>query len=115
MDAIQLIKKDHAAVERLFKQFERAEARDQHAQMRSIVRKLVKELSVHATIEEQALYPALQRLEARGWIAADWGVSDNNRKAKFYSLTRAGRRHLEEETSNWERFSAAVGAILQNA
>jgi len=66
-------------------------------------------------VQQGSLYPALHRLEQQGWIASEWGASDNNRKAKFYSLTRAGRRHLEEETSNWERFSAAVGAILQNA
>ena len=66
-------------------------------------------------VQQGSLYPALHRLEQQGWIASEWGASDNNRKAKFYSLTRAGRRHLEEETSNWERFSSAVGAILQNA
>lgn len=66
-------------------------------------------------VQQGSLYPALHRLEQQGWIASEWGASDNNRRAKFYSLTRAGRRQLEVETSNWERLSAAVHAVLQNA
>ena len=63
-------------------------------------------------VEHGALYPALQRLEAKEWIAAEWGVSDNNRKARFYKLTPAGRKALVQETSKWRRFSAAIGYVL---
>ncbi len=66
-------------------------------------------------VQQGSLYPALHRLEQRGWIAAEWGDSDNNRKAKFYSLTKAGRKQLELETSNWDRLSAAVRQILETA
>ena len=62
-----------------------------------------------------ALYPALHRLENRGLIAAEWGPSDNNRKAKFYALTTAGRKQLETQRKNWERFSGAVALILRDA
>lgn len=65
-------------------------------------------------VNQGSLYPALHRLEAQGWIASEWGASDNNRRAKFYRLTAAGRRQLAAETENWERFSQAVGLILQN-
>jgi PadR family transcriptional regulator len=63
-------------------------------------------------IDHGSLYPALQRLETRGLIAAEWGTSDNNRKARFYSLTRAGRKELVAETTQWRRLSAAIGRIL---
>ena len=63
-------------------------------------------------VDHGSLYPALQRLEARGWIAARWGVSDNNRKARFYTLTRKGRAQLVAETSKWRRLSAAIAGIL---
>ena len=63
-------------------------------------------------IEDAALYKALRRLEADGAIRADWGLSDNNRRARFYALTARGRRVLQAETDTWHRFSAAVGAIL---
>src|SRR6059058_5979017 len=56
-----------------------------------------------------ALYPALQRLEAKRWIAAEWGTSANNRKARFYKLTPAGRRHLARQTTRWRRMAAAIG------
>ena len=62
-----------------------------------------------------ALYPALHRLEERGLISAEWGASENNRRAKFYKLTAAGRKQLEAERETWERFSGAVEAILRNA
>ena len=65
------------------------------------------------TIEQGAIYPALYRLESQGLIESEWGVSDNNRKAKFYSLTPAGRRRLKEETTSWERLSAAMTAALK--
>lgn len=66
-------------------------------------------------VEQGSLYPALYRLEQKGWIKADWGVSENNRKAKFYQLTRAGRKQLGVETANWERLSAAINLVLQTA
>ena len=62
-----------------------------------------------------ALYPALHRLEERGLISAEWGASENNRRAKFYKLTAAGRKQLEAERETWERFSGAVESILRNA
>jgi len=60
-----------------------------------------------------SLYPALHRLEARGWIQSEWGASENNRRAKYYSLTRAGRRQLAAEHRTWERFAAALDGILR--
>jgi PadR family transcriptional regulator, regulatory protein PadR len=64
-------------------------------------------------VEEGALYPALHRLEVRGLLKADWGVSDNNRRAKFYKLTALGRRELDEEASYWSRVAAAVTRVMQ--
>ena len=66
-------------------------------------------------VEHGALYPALQRLEERGWISAKWGISSNNRKARFYSLTPAGRKQLVKETTKWKRLAAAIGRILDPA
>jgi PadR family transcriptional regulator, regulatory protein PadR len=66
-------------------------------------------------VNQGSLYPALYRLENQGWIRAEWGTSENNRKAKFYELTRSGRRKLADETESWERFSAAVARVLQTA
>lgn len=63
-------------------------------------------------VDHGALYPALQRLEARRWIAAEWGTSSNNRKARFYRLTAAGRRQLARETTRWRRMTAAIGRVL---
>jgi transcriptional regulator len=63
-------------------------------------------------VNQGSLYPALHRLEEKGWISAEWGSSENNRKARFYSLSRAGRRQLADEKENWERFAAAVGRVL---
>jgi PadR family transcriptional regulator, regulatory protein PadR len=63
-------------------------------------------------VEHGALYPALQRLEERGWISAKWGTSSNHRKARFYSLTAAGRKQLVKETTKWKRLAAAIGRIL---
>jgi PadR family transcriptional regulator PadR len=63
-------------------------------------------------VEEGALYPALHRLELRGLLASEWGVSDNNRRAKFYQLTAAGRRQLSAETDSWARLAAAVTQVL---
>lgn len=66
-------------------------------------------------VQQGSLYPALHRLEQQGWIEAEWRASENNRRAKYYSLTRAGRKQLELETANWERLSAAIRQILQTA
>jgi PadR family transcriptional regulator PadR len=64
-------------------------------------------------INQGSLYPALYRLEQQDWITSEWGSSENNRQAKFYSLTKAGRKQLAEETENWERLSAAIAKVLQ--
>jgi PadR family transcriptional regulator PadR len=66
-------------------------------------------------VEEGALYPALHRLELRGLILAEWGVSENNRRAKYYRLAAAGRKYLAAEASNWDRLSAAVARVMQTA
>jgi len=63
-------------------------------------------------VEQGSLYPALYRLEAKGWIRSEWGISDNNRKAKYYDLTAAGRKQLRLETENWERLSIAINLVL---
>jgi len=63
-------------------------------------------------IPQGSLYPALHRLERRGWIRAEWGASDNNRKAKFYELTRAGRKQLDAESDAWTRLTTAVALVL---
>src|SRR6478672_5453120 len=63
-------------------------------------------------VEHGALYPALRRLEERGWITAKWGTSSNNRKARFYSLSAAGRKQLVKETTKWKRLSAAIARVL---
>jgi transcriptional regulator len=64
-------------------------------------------------VEHGALYPALQRLEHRGWIKGKWGVSANNRRARFYELTAAGRKHLGRETNRWKRLANAIALILE--
>jgi transcriptional regulator len=66
-------------------------------------------------INQGSLYPALFRLEAQGWIASEWGSSDNNRRAKYYRLTRAGRRQLADETENWQRIAEAIARVLETA
>jgi PadR family transcriptional regulator PadR len=66
-------------------------------------------------LNQGTLYPALLRLEQRGWINSKWGVSENNRKAKYYSLTRAGRKQLAAEAASWERMSALMARLLQGA
>jgi transcriptional regulator len=66
-------------------------------------------------IEDGSLYPALYRMEERGWVKAEWGVSENNRRAKFYKLTSAGRKQLAAEAANWKRVSKAISRILQTA
>ena len=66
-------------------------------------------------VNQGSLYPALHRLEDRGLIASEWGASENNRRAKFYSLTAAGRKQLQEETETWQRFSRAITLVLQSS
>src|ERR671937_2268378 len=66
-------------------------------------------------IPQGSLYPALHRLERHGWIAAEWGASDNNRRAKYYELTRSGRKQLETETAAWDRLTSAVALVLKMA
>jgi PadR family transcriptional regulator len=66
-------------------------------------------------VEEGALYPALHRLELKGLLSSEWGTSDNNRRAKYYSVTAAGRKRLAEETEYWTRMSGAVARVLQTA
>jgi PadR family transcriptional regulator PadR len=64
-------------------------------------------------VSEGSLYPALHKLEQQGWIKAEWKASDNNRRAKFYSLTRLGTRHLAKETANWDRLSTAISSVVR--
>ena len=66
-------------------------------------------------VQQGSLYPALHRLEQQGWIKARWGETEGGRKAKFYSLTRAGRAHLERERAQWERLSTAINLVLEKA
>jgi PadR family transcriptional regulator PadR len=75
-----------------------------------LIRQMSKEV---LQVEQGSLYPALYRLEDRGWIESEWGVSDNNRKAKFYRLTPSGRKQLADERSNWERLSTAIDLVLK--
>ena len=66
-------------------------------------------------INQGSLYPALQRLERQGWITADWGISETNRRARFYRLTAAGKRRLEQERADWDRLSAAISLVMRTA
>src|SRR5688500_20018396 len=79
----------------------------QHGQ--GIARAIEQQSEDTLLVDHGSLYPALQRLEERGWIAAEWGVSENNRKARFYELTKKGRRQLAPATDNWRRMAAAIG------
>jgi transcriptional regulator len=76
------------------------------------IRQLSKEV---LQVQQGSLYPALHRLEHQGWISAKWGVSEQNRRAKYYSLTRAGHRHLEKEAASWQRLSAAITLVVRTA
>ena len=76
----------------------------------------IKQLSSDVlNVQQGSLYPALQRLEREGWITAEWGASENNRRARYYRLTRAGRRQLEKEEAGWERLSGAIATVLRTA
>jgi transcriptional regulator len=66
-------------------------------------------------LTQGTIYPALLRLEQRGWISAEWGTSDSNRKARFYAITRAGRKQLQQETQSWERMMAIINRVLEGA
>ena len=63
-------------------------------------------------VEEGSLYPALHRLAQRGWVSAQWGLSENNRRAKYYTLTAAGRRQLQQEATSWQRFTDVIGKVM---
>jgi transcriptional regulator len=67
------------------------------------------------TVQQGSLYPALQRLEKQGWITAEWGASENNRRARFYQLTKAGHKRLSHEEAAWERLSSGIGLVLKKA
>ncbi len=82
----------------------------QHSQ--GIARTIQQQSEDELLVDHGSLYPALQRLENQGWIAAEWGVSNNNRRARFYKLTRQGRQQLTRETDQWHRLAAAIGRIL---
>ena len=82
----------------------------QHGQ--GIARAIQQTSEEELLVEHGALYPALQRLEERGWISAKWGVSAHNRKARFYALTVGGRKQLVRETTKWKRLEAAIGRVL---
>jgi PadR family transcriptional regulator, regulatory protein PadR len=84
----------------------------QHGQ--GIARAIQQTSDEELLVEHGALYPALQRLEERGWISAKWGTSANNRKARFYSLTFAGRKQLAAETTKWNRLATAIGRVLES-
>jgi len=64
-------------------------------------------------VSDGSLYPALHKLEQQGWIQAEWKPTENNRRAKFYSLTRLGKRHLQQEAANWERISTAISGVMR--
>src|SRR5580658_1211400 len=82
----------------------------QHGQ--GIARAIQQSSADELLVEHGALYPALQRLEAQEWIEAEWGVSDNNRKARFYTLTKTGRKQLAAEATRWRRLAGAIGRVL---
>ena len=84
----------------------------QHGQ--GIARAIQETSDEELLVEHGALYPALQRLEERGWISAKWGTSSNNRKARFYTLTVAGHKQLGKETTKWRRLAKAIGRILES-
>lgn len=82
----------------------------QHGQ--GIARSIQQTCKDELLVDHKVLYPALQRLEAQNWITEDWGISDNNRKARFYTLTRTGRKQLTSETNRWRRLANVIGHVL---
>ncbi|PYV37704.1 MAG: PadR family transcriptional regulator [Acidobacteria bacterium] len=81
----------------------------------AIVRKIQEVSEEVLRVEEGSLYPALHRMEQRRWISSEWGTSDNNRQARFYKLTRSGRKQLEAQATNWERLSKAISQVMRTA
>lgn len=79
----------------------------------AIVRRIQQTTDDVLVVEEGSLYPALHRMQKRGWIEAEWGLSENNRRAKYYHLTPTGKKQLAREVSTWERFSQATSKVLQ--
>jgi transcriptional regulator len=82
----------------------------QHGQ--GVARAIQQQSEETLLVDHGSLYPGLQRLESRGWIRAEWGTSDNNRRARFYELTKAGRKQLAAQTQQWRRMASAIGRIL---
>src|SRR5215831_4250823 len=78
----------------------------------AIVQSILRQTDEALLVEEGALYPALYRMETKGWLEAEWGVSENNRRAKYYRLTPEGRRRLREEMKTWTHYAEAVGKVL---
>ena len=78
----------------------------------AIVQSILRQTDQALLVEEGALYPALYRMEAKGWLESEWGVSDNNRRAKYYRLTPKGRQHLREEMKTWTHYAEAVTKVL---
>ena len=81
----------------------------------SIAQRIQQVSNEQLQVQQGSLYPALHRLEQHGWIASEWGESDNNRRAKFYSLTSAGRKKLAQEIVQWDRLSAAISLVIREA
>jgi len=79
----------------------------------AIVRRIEETSDAFLRVEEGSLYPALHRMERKGWIESEWGASESNRRAKFYRLTGSGRRQLKDELATWERLSAAIAGVLR--
>jgi len=89
-----------------------AVARSQPMHGYAIIEEIQQRSEATFQVEEGALYPALHRLELRGWLSSEWGLSENNRRAKYYRLTRAGRKQLEIERAQWQRLSWAMARVL---
>ncbi len=79
----------------------------------AIAKRIVQTSNNVLQVQQGSLYPALHRLETQGWLKAEWKESDNNRRAKFYSLTAAGRKQLKAELENWQRLSGAIGLVIE--
>ena len=80
------------------------------------IAKRIQQLAQDAlTVEEGSLYPALQRLAQQAWLKSEWGISENNQRARFYSLTKTGRKQLEVEEEHWERLSTAISRVMRSA
>lgn len=79
------------------------------------VARWIRDATDELLVEDRALYVSLHRMDQRGWIKSEWGLSENNRRAKYYSLTAAGRKQLRAQSARWERYAAAVTKVLQKA